>query len=68
MVLNPLSVSVHDLFVNTSIRFNQRDDTLSLAVKLDGVGGWHLAGDAVYKLRTVYCLNSSNWFANWNKS
>ena len=35
--LNPLSVTVHDLFVNTSIRFKQRDDTLSLAVKLGGV-------------------------------
>ena len=46
--LGPLSVTVHDLFGNTSIRFNQRDDTLSLPVKLDGVKGWHLAGDAVY--------------------
>ena len=46
--LNPLSVTVHNLFGNTSIRFRQRDDTLSLAVKLDGVKGWHLAGEAVY--------------------
>ena len=46
--LNPLSVTVHDLFGNTSIRFKQRDDTLSLAVKLDGVKGWHLASEAVY--------------------
>ena len=46
--LNPLLVTVHDLFGNTSIRFRQRDDTLSLAVKLDGVKGWHLAGEAVY--------------------
>ena len=46
--LGPLSVTVHDLFGNTSIRFNQQDDTLSLPVKLDGVKGWHLAGNAVY--------------------
>ena len=46
--LGPLSVTVHDLFGNTSIRFNQQDDTLSLPVKLDGVKGWHLACDAVY--------------------
>ena len=46
--LNPLSVTVHDLFSNTSIRFKQWDDTLSLGVKLDGVKGWHLAGEAVY--------------------
>ena len=43
-----MSVTVHDLFCNTSIRFNQRDDTLSLPVKLDGVKGCYLAGDAVY--------------------
>ena len=46
--LGPLSVTVHNLFGNTSIRFNQQDDTLSLPVKLDGVKGWHLACDAVY--------------------
>ena len=46
--LNPLSVTIHDLFGNTSIRFKQQDDTLSLVVKLDGVKGWHLAGEAVY--------------------
>ena len=46
--LGPLSVTVHNLFGNTSIRFNQQDTTLSLPVKLDGVKGWHLAGEAVY--------------------
>ena len=43
-----MSVTVHHLFGNTSVRFNQWDDTLTLAVKLDGVGGWHLAGGAGY--------------------
>ena len=43
-----MSVTVHNLFGNTSVRFNQWDDTLTLAVKLDGVGGWHLAGGAGY--------------------
>ena len=41
-------MTIHDLFGNTSIWFKQRDDTLSLVVKLDGVKGWHLAGEAVY--------------------
>ena len=43
-----LTVVVLDLFGNTSVRFRQADDTLSLAVKLPGEGGWHLLGDAVY--------------------
>ena len=34
-----LSVIVLDLFGNTSVRFRQVDDTLSLAVKLPGEGG-----------------------------
>ena len=37
--LNALSVLVLDLFGNTSVRFKQVDDTLSLAVKLPGEGG-----------------------------
>ena len=37
--LNALSVLVLDLFGNTSVRFKQADDTLSLAVKLLGEGG-----------------------------
>ena len=45
---DPLKVFVHDLFGNTSVRFQKADDTLSLAVKLSGEGGWHLLGDAVY--------------------
>ena len=46
--LNTLSVLDLDLFGNTSVRFKQADDTLSLAVKLPGEGGWHLMGDTVY--------------------
>ena len=46
--LSALSVLVLDLFGNTSVLFKQADDTLSLAVKLPGEGGWHLMGDAVY--------------------
>ena len=37
--LDSLTVLVHDLFGNTSTRFRQADDTLSLAVKLSGEGG-----------------------------
>ena len=43
-----LSVLVLDLFGNTSVHFWQADNTLSLAVKLPGEGGWHLLGDVVY--------------------
>ena len=43
-----LSVLVLDLFGNTSIRFQQADDTLSLAVKLLGEGGWLLLWDVIY--------------------
>ena len=46
--LDSLSIMVHDLFGNTSVRFRQADDTLSLAVKLPGEGGWHLLGDVVF--------------------
>ena len=46
--VDSLTVLVHDLFGNTSTRFRQADDTLSLAVKLSGEGGWHLLGDVVY--------------------
>ena len=45
--IDALTVLVHDLFGNTSVRFCQADDTLSLAVKLPGEGGWHLMGDAI---------------------
>ena len=48
-----LSVVVLDLFGNTSVCFRQVDDTLSLAVKLPGEGGWHLLGDAVYTLDVI---------------
>ena len=37
--LDSLTILVHDLFGNTSVRFRQADDTLSLAVKLSGEGG-----------------------------
>ena len=37
--VDALSVVVLDLFGNTSVRFWQADDTLSLAVKLSGEGG-----------------------------
>ena len=61
-----LSVIVLDLFGNTSVRFRQVDDTLSLAVKLPGEGGWHLLGDAVYtpdvtlreQVKMLGCLES----------
>ena len=46
--LDSLTILVHDLFGNTSVRFWQADDTLSLAVKLSGEGGWHLLGDVVF--------------------
>ena len=36
--LDSLSILVHDLFGNTSSRFRQADNTLSLAVKLSGEG------------------------------
>ena len=51
--LDSLSVLVHDLFGNTSVRFRQADDTLSLAIKLPGEGGWHLLGDAVFTPDTI---------------
>ena len=46
--VDALLVVVLDLFGNTSVHFWQADNTLSLAVKLPGEGGWHLLGDVVY--------------------
>ena len=66
--LDSLSILVHHLFGNTSVRFRQADDTLSLAVKLPGEGGWHLLGDVVFTpdiiLREQVKLVSRN---SWHK-
>ena len=36
-----------DLFGNTSTKFRQADDTLALATKVGGEGGWHMLGEVV---------------------
>ena len=51
--LDSLSILVHDLLWKTSVRFQQAYDTLSLAVKLPGEGGWHLLGDVMFTPDTI---------------
>ena len=60
-----LSVVVLDLFGNTSVRFRQVDDTLSLAVKLPGEGGWHLLGTQCTP-QTSFSGNMSKCWVAWN--
>ena len=55
--LSSLSVMVLDLFGNTSVRFRQVDNTLSLSVKLPGKGGWHLLGDSVHQFFEMEIVN-----------
>ena len=38
---------VLDLFGNTSTKFRQAEDTLALATKVGGEGGWHMLGEVV---------------------
>ena len=65
--LDSLTILVHDLFGNTSVRFRQADDTLSLAVKLPGEGGVASLGGCCVHFRHHPKGNRSNLLAVSNQ-